>query len=379
MRSPTFKLAAILAFAAGLALAGCSRDEVQAPAGGTTDDYGQIDLNEPYGGLTPTDEPEIVNDEYFAKALAEDAESAADDPLASDPEVAALEAACADTNAGPGPRLRPRLTFLRVVWGVLDAPDSLAALEAGAEPTDWSGLLRVDRGTVVVRRVILFERPNDYLVRPRLDRHTVAWVSHTGRHYDGLVVEILEPPVRPDSTAQEAAPNRLHFTTPQLSLAFDVAALPGLDETFPAGPEGNAVRFTGLGGPAPTLCPKGFLSGFWGARSDSAGVFKGRWIGLYGQLDGFLRGSWGYDDAGAQVFVGKWVSRHGVFRGLLRGAWEPGPEAGHGRFHGEWANAALTVEGVLGGEYVHLPERPGGFFAGRWSMLCDDATVAELR
>jgi len=373
------RMLAALSLAAALGLAGCGENPAGSGSGATPadDDWSAIDLDKEYGGLTATDEPVAFADPFLEAALAEDAAGEAGDPVALDPEVRALEAA-ADSTGDPG-MPRPRFTFLRVTWGMLDSPaDSLGAAAEGIESLDWSGSLRIDRGVVVVRRLILFERPGDHLLLPRPDRRTVGWVSRTGRHYDGIVVEIIEPPVRPDSTGTLPPPNRLHFRTAPFAASFDVAELAGLERTFPVPPEGNAVRFSGFGLSAPAACPKGFLGGRWVATGDSTGVFKGRWMTLHGRLAGLMRGVWGYNDAGERVFVGKWIDRDGRFRGLLRGAWEPGAELGHGGFRGRWVNAAQTLEGVLGGEYVALPERPGGFYAGRWSALCDPEAVGQI-
>jgi hypothetical protein len=193
-----------------------------------------------------------------------------------------------------------------------------------------------------------------------------------------LIVEIIEPPLPPDATT-DPAPNILHFETPLFSTEIPVADLAGLEVTHPAGPEGNAVKFSGWRVQTPGVCPKGFLGGLWRADSDSSGHFKGCWVTLHGRLFGLMRGAYGYNDAGERVLVGKYISRQGRFRGLLRGTWAPDPAGGHGSFNGHWVNAAGTRNGIFGGQFAALPERPGGFFGGRWTELCDDEGVAQLR
>jgi len=368
LRTPI--LLAGLALVAALGLAGCGADRATTTAtDDTPDDYAALDLDAEYGGLTATDEAAAFGDAALEQAVLAEADEAADDPLAADPQVAELEAlAVAPADSVPPPR--PRVTFLRIVWGVLDAlPDTLATSDEGLDRVDWSGRIQVDRGLVIVRRVISFERPRDFLL-PRVDRRAVDWVSHTGPGSDGLLIEILEPPVAPDSTGALPPPNRLRFRTAPYGAEFLVDELVGLDATYPVLPEGNAIHFTGF---RPDLCPRGFLAGFWRAAGDSAGAFRGRWLGLRGVSDGFLRGGYGYDGEGRRVMVGKWISATGQFRGLLRGTWEPLPEPGLGRFSGHWVNAAGTVEGEFGGQFLAPPERPGGFFAGRWAMLCPGA------
>ncbi len=367
MKLRTPLLLAGLALVAALGLAGCGTDRATTTATeGTADDYATLDLDAEFGGLTATDEPAAFGDAALEQAILAEAGEEADDPLAVDPQVAQLEAlaVAADDSAAPP---RPRVTFLRIVWGVLDSPaDTLGAADEGPDRVDWTGRIQVDRGLVIVRRVISFERPRDHLL-PRLDRRTVDWVSHTGPRSDGLLIEVLEPPVRPDSTGALPPPNRLRFRTAPYSAEFVVEELVGLDATYPVLPEGNAIHFTGF---RPDICPRGFLAGFWQARSDSAGTFRGRWLGLQGRSDGFLRGGYGYDSEGHRVLVGKWIGTGGRFRGLLRGTWEPSPEPGRGRFAGHWVNAAGTVEGDFGGGFLAAPESPGGFFAGRWAALC---------
>ena len=341
-----------------------------------------MDFNQEFGGLTPTDEEAAFGDPFLMQAEIDEENEASEDPLLEDPEVQALEAQAAQEEQ-PGDPPRPKFTFLRITWGMLDGPvDSLGQADESVDILDWSGLLAVDRGIVVVRRVIRFERPYDHLVLPRLDRQTVAWFSHTGCHFDGLLVEIIERPqdlVGPDGV--ELEPNVLHFTTGPYSNSFVVAELPDLDEVYPVDPDPNAIHFTGFRLSDISLCPKGFLSGIWHAPApeDSVGFFRGKWVGLFGHLHGFLRGAYGYTDEGERVFFGKYISRNGQFRGLLKGRWEPLPQfPGHGIFRGRWVNAAGNLVGVLGGQYLHLPERPGGFFGGRWAALCDPDAVDEI-
>ncbi|MHB8080092.1 MAG: hypothetical protein ACYDIE_12660 [Candidatus Krumholzibacteriia bacterium] len=361
-----------LALMAALGLAGCGTDQpTTTTTAGAPDDYSVLDLDAEFGGLTATDEPAAFGDVLLEQAVTAEAGEVADDPLAVDPQVAEFEALAVAPDDSTAPP-RPRVTFLRLVWGVLDSPvDSLGTADDGPDLVDWSGRIQVDRGLVIVRRVIGFERPRDFLL-PRVERNSVSWVSHTGPASDGLLIEILEPPVLPDSTGALPPPNRLRLRTAPYAAEYLVDELAGLDATCPVLPEGNAIHLTGF---RPDICPRGFLAGFWHAGSDSAGAFRGRWLGLQGVSDGFLRGGYGYDSEGRRVMVGKWISTSGLFRGLLRGTWEPLPEPGHGRFHGEWVNRAGTVEGEFGGDFLAAPERPGGFFAGRWAVLCPGGEI----
>lgn len=373
--------AAALLWILAVGLAGCGNDGD--PTGTNdvgVDDYDAMDMNEAYGGLTATDEQPAFGDAEVEQIAAEDRDAASDDPLQTDPEVAAYEDDLSDPAAPDS--LRPTITAVKLTWGRLDGP--LADAAESDEPTDWSGMFRVDRGLVVVRRLILFERPRDHLVRPRIDRRTVSWVSHTGPHYDGLIVEIIEPPVLPDSPGDgPPLPNMVHLVTPRVSFDLPVADLDGIDRTDTIDDQGDALRVEGHLVTGDELCPKGFLSGIWmpdpATEATDDGYFKGRWVSVWGVVRGFVRGRYGVNDAGEQVFFGKYIGNAGRFRGLISGNWESADANGHGRFQGRWVDAAETVEGLLGGDYIHVPERPGGFFSGRWATLCDGSAALTLR
>ncbi len=374
-----------------LGMTGCSETGTTTPSdiAAGSDDYDGMDMNKANGGLTATDETEAFGDAYFLDTEAEYEDDAADDPLENDAEVAGYEAQVAEGD--PTDPNRPTITVLKLLWGQLDglAED----IDEGFDVLDWTGRLSVDRGIAVVRRVILFERPYDHLVRPineqtgTINRRAVGWVSHTGPHYDGLVIEIIEPPMQPDVAADEPAVNMLHLVTPQISLDIPVADLSGYDEVYPVDEAGNALSIEGHLLSDLLQCPKGFLGGIWVARplfdeegnQVADGFFKGRWVDVWGRMMGFLRGGYGVNDAGERVFFGKYISRHGQFRGLLSGTYGPNEETGLGAFQGEWVNAAGTREGVLGGQYMQIPDRPGGFFSGRWATLCDTEAVDSIQ
>ena len=370
-----------------LALAGCSDDETSPTASEpiAVDDYQTMDFDAPYGGLTKSDEEPAFGDPYLEQETALMDGEAFEDELADDPDVRRYMRMGEQPGEPSDPR-RPHFTFLRLTWGNLEAlPDSITGRVEDGELVDWSGLLRVDRGIVVIRRVILFERPWDGIVRPRPDRQTVAWNSHTGGHVDGLLVQIIEPPRDEDGDGAidpgKTDPNQLHVVTPQFEQSFLVDDIPSLDAIFPAATEGEAIHLAGFNLSGLDPCPKGFLAGVWHddpATEDGSGYFRGRWVGLYGVTEGHLMGAYGFTEDGERVFFGKYITRGGQFRGLLRGAWEPGEEPGSGEFRGQWINASEEVEGVLGGRYLDRPERPGGFCQGRWATLCDEEASDQI-
>lgn len=392
-RTRTLFLLAALLTAAGL-LAGCS-DEAADPLGGTTasDDFSQMDFSQAYGGLTATDEDVAFGDDSLQMELLEEEESEVEDPWAAD---AAVQQLLEDGNHPYDPLRndRPRFTFVKLRWGMLrDAEDTLA-IEPPCPGTDWSGTIRTDRGYVVVKRLIRFERPADTIVWPRLDAQTVALVSRTYCHLDGVVLQIVERPV--DETAPDYEPNRLHIDLGPYQGEFAVSDLAGLDEVAEIDDMGNRMQITGFQVSDIEVCPKGFLSGRYRHVEDDAedvdpgvedeetgthlGNFVGKWTNLEGRIRGFLRGGYGLDADGNRVFHGKFIDRKGHFHGLLSGTWTPGgTDDDLATFLGGWINAAGTREGELGGNAYPVEEYPGGFFAGRWAELCDDEALDEIK
>ena len=376
-------------------LAGCSTDDANpTTAAASGDDYTQIDFSLPYGGLTVSDEEQAFgDDELLLMSLAEEGEEVVD-PVADDPMVRDM------VNMGhhafdPADSTRPHFTFVHLRWGMLrDMMDSVS-VEPSCDVNDWTGALNVDRGVLLVRRVIRFERPLDHIIFPRLNHQTVGLVSHTACGFDGVVLQILERPeeyAAPDSNSLDA--NMLHINLGEFSADIAVRDLAGMEEVYEAGTAGNNVAVTGFTLRDLSICPKGFLSGHFRRlaedRPDSVlvddrpgeqyGVYAGMWRGLEGRIHGHLRGGYGVDEDGNRVFIGKYIGARGEFRGLIRGTWEPGAAddlmAG---FRGQWMAANGNVEGLLGGEAFAVEGTPGGFFTGRWTTLCDDEAEATLQ
>jgi hypothetical protein len=354
------------------------------------DDFDTIDFNDPYGGLTASDEDVAFGDDALQALLLAEVDEAVDDPLAADPEVLALEAA----SRGPGDREnapRPRFTYLRLRWGMLHGPDDSVSIEPPCDVVDWTGTIRTDRGIVVVKRVIRFERPVDHIIWPRLDRQTVAFQSFTGCHFDGLVLQIIEPVPAGDMTPPET-PNMLHIDLPLYEASFAVSELGDLDLVEDVTDTGARIELTGFTLADIEICPKGFLSGRWRsqpraaatAQPDTAdcgerlGSFAGAWYSLDGRINGFLRGGYGVNADGLRVFRGKAIDRGGRFHALLAGTWEPADDDGLASFVGDWVLASGRVEGRLGGTAQRVEGYPGGFFTGRWASLCDDEAAADV-
>jgi hypothetical protein len=268
----------------------------------------------------------------------------------------------------PALRDSPRLkrTFLRILWGQLDSqPTSDAAMPTPS--LDWSGSLKVTGGVIAVKRTILFEWPDDHLL-PRTDRQSLSWQSHTGPHFDGLLLCVLQ---RPDTTGTYPE-GSIAFDSGPYSTTIDLADLDGLDRTESVDEQGNAISFEGK-----TLsdCPAGFMRGYWvRVPAANGGFFRGHWVNQLGDVKGHLRGRWGTNDAGDRVFAGKIIDRAGHVRGLMEGSWVPGQD-GMGDFSGHWASKSGQIEGEFNGKFLTRNDLGLGFFGASWSAECGTPVV----
>ena len=205
---------------------------------------------------------------------------------------------------------------------------------------------------------------------------TRTWGFHI--HYDttlvfdttfggGIVIDTIYP-------SEDAS---LTFSTPKYTRVFSLADLLKLD-TIVTLEDSNEVAFSALR-IYRNLCPRGFLSGNWGAiDSTGLGYFKGRWISKFGLADGYVEGHYGYNDDSAKVFFGKWIDSAGGFEGFLQGRWGVLGNRHHdkskvrGWFAGQILDANMVRAGVLRGGFADSDSLPGGFMAGRWKLLCND-------
>lgn len=395
-RFPAAWSLAVLALAAlGLAMSGptgCSRDGGPAAGGSVAaDTYDTIDLSKDFGGLTATAEEPAFGDPGLEAALAAEDREAVDDPLLMTAEFQRLDRGGRERPDLPD-SLRPGLTFLRLRWGHLGGAVDTLDVAGDCARTDWSGTITVDRGLLVVRRVLAFERPNDHVVFPRIDARTVSLVTATRCGHDGVVLQILTRPAALEDSTTAAGPNRLHIALGPYVATYDVADLAAISEVVDVDADGNAFELTGVRPERPDACPSGTLVGRYrpaaAADPDSAADGAQDRLGRIlvacraadGRLAGFLRGAYGVDDAGANVLVAKFIGRAGEFRGLVRGTWEAAGDPGRlGHFSGQWFNADGTPAGVLSGDGHARPEGDGGFVSGRWAALCDGQVADTVR
>jgi hypothetical protein len=373
MRRTTWSPLVVIAAALALAASGCitSSDD---PAPGLSAADQTVDLDAEFGGFNTANEAPAFGDAELAdtNSLTGEGDEGVDfdDAMARERHMIRLSD-------------HPEVDVyaLRVMWGTLDRDLEDVTFPA---PVDWSGSLSLERGGLLVRRVLRFEPiQGDHIVRPREDRRVIEWVSTTIGGRDGLLVAVFDPQlVLDDSSGSDdtatavgeayTTPNVITFETEPLTVSFNVSSLADLDTVVEVGGSNLAVAFRGIRiEPGPYPCPSGFLGGVWKRAPDTeGGVFYGRWMGADGRVAGYLRGHYGVNSDGRKVFFGKYIDLSGRFRGFLRGRWENLPDLPGGRFHGVWFDALRRPRGELGGRYLVAPDGGRGTFHGRWRAYC---------
>lgn len=353
-----------LLLAAALIIVGCGKDSTKPKdvSPGTGNPVLEGDL----GGLTANGESPAFGDPALAASVA--AEALVADGMANDPQITRW--AAGDS---------ARTYAVTVLWGILASDPALGSSnpDSGSGPaTDWSGHLEVNRGGVVVRSTIAFER-GDHVVRARADRARVDWASHTTLDFDGLRLLIHQP--MPAGEAGEL--DSLTIVAGAHTWRFLVNDLADLERTEDVDALGNKISLQSfLIEPGP--CTRGFMGGAWSAPTDpdSMGTFRGRWVSRTGEVTGFVRGHYGINDRGLPVLFGKWVDTSGNFQGFLRGTWvesgrDGGPHLGQmtrrfGSFGAEILNADQWPIGSVRGRWRSTPGGPDGVFDGMWSKGC---------
>lgn len=309
----------------------------------TTDETGEVAeiadaLELENGGLDFEDElPMFGEPELFADLM--DVELDIDDAVQYDADVDAMQ------QAPDGMRYEAA-----VMWGQFPGDPNVES------PRNWSGVIAVNRGAIIVRKTIAFEGPTDNLL-PRQDKQVVPFTSATLPHRDGLRVTILDP------DPLNAEPLTLSYATPDEGVLYTVALKDLVD-----GPQGVVVddaenRIVAVATPTPLdVCQHGMLAGRWHQVAEGRGRFIGPVVDAQGDLLGHLRGIYGVRQNGERVFFGKYINTDGEFRGIFGGHY------GSGHFKGRWIHAS-GERGALGGEYRESIPGPetGGHFMGRWA------------
>ncbi len=350
---------AILVFSFTLTLAAGCGDEDRSTNPDPPPIGERPNLSDPTGGLAYSDEEPAFGDAMLEESAA--AEVVEDDPAFDDPMVTEIEA---------GREPHGRIFALTLLWGKLERPTREgSARERDGDQYDWSGSLRLSRGTLVLRSTVSFERPSDHIVRPRENNRELAWVSHTADGFDGLRVALYH-------RAQGFENDSLTIDLGLYRAVFSLGDLVRLDSLVTVDEAGNKVHLiayrTEPGGER-----AGFLRGRWSpiAEGDSLGDFRGVWVSERGGANGFVRGHYGTNRDGEKVFFGKYIGQNGAIRGLLRGSWdvrESEMGAAHGEygwFRGVWLGRNREELGQLRGRWGVLRDSLG-FFEGRWCRGC---------
>ncbi|RMF57553.1 MAG: hypothetical protein D6743_18835 [Calditrichaeota bacterium] len=329
---------------AALALSACSSNQAtEALTGGDEN----LSLDKEFGGFGGGDESPGFGDPELMNDSPEDAQVS--DVIADEPAV--IDAMSSDSPV--------KAFFLRITWGLLEGDSS------ATEVIDWSGSAEVSRGTLLVLRTIRFEG-NDFVHLPRDSRQKVEFTSQTKRHFDGLLLAIIDN----DTTASDtdATDGTFTFVAGSFSKVLNFSELDSLDLLEPVGDMGNEVSIVTR---AKDIVPfaGGFFAGRWVKTRRDGGEFKGRWINSLGTNTGFLRGIWGINRFGNKVFKGKYISANGEFRGLLAGQWTFTRGDRAGVFEGRWVNRQHKTVGRLKGHF--RTGRAGdrrGHFEGRYRV-----------
>lgn len=302
-------------------------------------------LEQENGGLDMADEaPAFGEPELMDEATLPEVEIV--DPYEEEPEVQQMQQA------------PDAVVFHTVVlWGQFPGDPELE------QARNWSGVLHVNRGAIIVRRAIAFEGPTDSLL-PRPDPQTVAFSSATRPHRDGLRLTIIDP------TPMSAEPLLVTYATPD----GPVVSLPMAALT--QGPVHEVVddldnRVVAMAMAQPVdLCSHGMLGGRWHRLAPGRGRLHGPVVDARGELVGHVRGLFGVRQSGEKVFFGKYIDLDGQFVGIFAGRY------GDEQFEGRWLNRAGDV-GAFGGRYRDTAIDPDGVghFMGRWVETSCNAPV----
>jgi len=328
-------------------ITGCGSDS------STTSDS---DISEDFGGFMPSAEAPAFGDETIAAEMTDDEDY--DDPMLTN---AIVETQLEEPET--------EIYALRIVWGMLRYDSTMTT------PTDWSGLLSVSRGSIILRKVIKFEPATDWIVI-RDSRDSLKWVSQTTVHHDGIFVNLVIPPA--DDTEESDEPVTVTFDTEPFEITFNLEDLNVLDTIYYL-EDSNAVAFHAFN-VVRIPCPKGFFSGVWGKDEEGNGLFYGKWMSRFGGAEGHFEGTWGSDqDTNPDnVFYGKVIDLEGNFLALLRGTYHYRHPMSHrgnssGWLRGYYHDEDGNIMGVMKGHYHEQPKNSGfGFMQGRWREYCNE-------
>jgi len=244
-----------------------------------------------------------------------------------------------------------KVYFVRMTFGRLEG-DTTAT-----DVVDWSGSLQVNKGAIVVRKTIKFER-GDRLDLPRESRQELNFKAFTVTRYDGIAFAIVDDPALD-------LDGILTVNAGQFSTTFSFSELDslgflqevGADEISIISHSKFAAPFAG-----------GFFTGHWYRVTGNSGGFEGRWISPDSDKVGHLKGRWGKGRRGSREMHGKIINDDGTFIGKLNGEWGYNRTQGRrGWLAGKYVNRSNQTVGTFKGHFhTGTPEDRKGFMAGRW-------------
>lgn len=334
-------LAMLLSLTLMWGITACQKSDLVEPFDASLEE--ELSLDKPYGGFDTSDELPGFGDSSIISEFSTDDESVSD-PVSM---VAATDVAASSIPA----------YFVRITWGKLEGDSS------ATDETVWNGYAEINRGTLAVLKVIRFERATDRLVLPRESRQKVAFESVTSRHFDGLLLLIIDN----DTTDVEGT---LTFVAGNYTKTLSFSELDSLNIIEPVDNLGNEVSIVSRSRQVDQF-DGGFFTGHWIRRNGRHGYFEGRWIDVMGNNAGFLRGIWGQRGNGQRVLFGKYIKGNGRFGGLLRGEWGySANDTNHGWLHGTWVSRNFEEMGRFRGVWkTGRGNKARGFFHGRWNRI----------
>lgn len=300
-------------------------------------------LSDPYTSLGTGDESAQFNDQEVAAV--ENQEEDVSDTYAPEDPAAEPAAGC-------------NLYNLLIRWGQLTGFNA-----AVTNPTNWSGSISVNAGTLSVTKKVAFEFQDKVL--ERTDPKIINFRSVTVPHFDGLRIryEVCDTDLAALAEGEVAT---LTFNSPDVpfSKSYTVDEMQDLNDLV-ENVDASGDRFHAQAIHKTDLC-QGTLEGQWVSKTDKYGVFKGIVVASNGIRVGYVRGLFGEQSNGDQKWIAKFISDAGKFGGILEGSYADGS------FTGNIHNGEKAKIGTVDGIYVGSSTEEPGTFSANYTLDCAD-------
>ncbi len=325
-----------------LPLAGCAQDSFD-----DEDAIGEA-IAELNGGLDMEDEAPLFGEQELFESAQLDSEELYADAMGDDADVAAMQLASGASVVH---------TVLR--WGQIPFNPNAETV------VDWSGTLSVNRGAILIRRAVAFERATGDGIEPRQSPQALTFHSTTLPASDGLRLTIIDP------TPNSIEPLVLDYSNAEGSVySVELSELINAPQSFDVDDEGNRIVAVAISR-SEDECDSGTLAGRWHRVAQNRGRLLGQVRDTDGELLGHMKGIYGERANGNRVFFGKYIETDGSFQGIFAGRYQ------EGHFRGLWLVRGGDA-GALGGQYRETIAGPevGGHFLGRWAERTCNVSVA---